>query len=477
MKLFIIIIVSFVLLAPDLAVGQSLTLEWSVAGVGGDTSTAEGFTLQSSVGEEITDTMSAAGFSLAGGFLPGAATLGGTATYAAIEADSSWNMISVPLLVNDYTKSVLYPTSTSDAFAFQNGYLQKETLTVGVGYWMKFLNIQEVPFNGAAFVQETVDVYDRWNILGCVTYPVPRINIIPIGTTIASTCFGFANSTGYIVVDTLQPGRAYWIKVNGAGKLVLQTESYSLSANTPAMLSVSEAKKPEHSVTTVASLEDVQNIVFFDARNQKRTLNYTIQPLVDALTMSDLPPPPPEGIFDVRYSTQQNMAVAEKGKSKEIPIQISSAEYPLVIQWRDGEARLVVDGKEFQMIGRDSVIITNPESKIKLKMLPSSEVNIPTEYTLYQNYPNPFNPRTVIAFDLLKKSFVTLIVYNILGQEVTTLLSNDLLDVGRQQFEFDASRLSSGVYFYKIVAYMVTDNGKASINETFVSVKKMLLLK
>jgi hypothetical protein len=90
--------------------------------------------------------------------------------------------------------------------------------------------------------------------------------------------------------------------------------------------------------------------------------------------------------------------------------------------------------------------------------------NVPHTYSLSQNYPNPFNPSTVINYSLEKPSNVSLAIYNVLGQKVSTLV-NQFMQAGSYSYSFDASRLASGVYFYRIEA------------GTFVSVKKMLLMK
>ncbi len=97
-----------------------------------------------------------------------------------------------------------------------------------------------------------------------------------------------------------------------------------------------------------------------------------------------------------------------------------------------------------------------------------SLVEVPNKFMLYQNYPNPFNPSTTIEFDVASKSKVSLKIYNILGQEVATLINNKILEPGRYKTKFNAlskMTLASGVYFYRLVA------GK------FISTKKMVILK
>jgi len=84
---------------------------------------------------------------------------------------------------------------------------------------------------------------------------------------------------------------------------------------------------------------------------------------------------------------------------------------------------------------------------------------IPNNYALEQNYPNPFNPSTVIKFSLPKSGFVTIKVYNSMGKEVETLISESM-SAGNHMLSFDASALSSGLYFYKIITSGFTDTKK-----------------
>lgn len=88
----------------------------------------------------------------------------------------------------------------------------------------------------------------------------------------------------------------------------------------------------------------------------------------------------------------------------------------------------------------------------------------PASFELKQNFPNPFNPTTTINYSLPNSSFVKLVVYNSIGQEIATLV-NETIAAGNHSVEFDASNLSSGIYFYKLQA------------GSFVDTKKMILLK
>ena len=81
---------------------------------------------------------------------------------------------------------------------------------------------------------------------------------------------------------------------------------------------------------------------------------------------------------------------------------------------------------------------------------------IPSKYSLSQNYPNPFNPVTNLEFGILKLGFVTLKVYDLLGEEVSTLVNEKLIP-GKYQVEFDAGSLTSGIYFYRLTSGDFTD--------------------
>ena len=89
---------------------------------------------------------------------------------------------------------------------------------------------------------------------------------------------------------------------------------------------------------------------------------------------------------------------------------------------------------------------------------------IPIEFSLSQNYPNPFNPSTTIRFSIPEESFVTIKVFNTLGEEITTLINENII-AGNYEVDFDASKLPSGIYFYKLQS------------ETFVETKKMVLMR
>ncbi len=116
----------------------------------------------------------------------------------------------------------------------------------------------------------------------------------------------------------------------------------------------------------------------------------------------------------------------------------------------------------------NNVVVHAGDSNVNIDLIPTdvklTDSGIPSNYSLSQNYPNPFNPSTVINYEIPKVSRVTISVYNVLGQEITKLVNREQA-AGKYSVDFNAEKLSSGIYFYKIQA------------GNFSSFKKMILMK
>lgn len=105
---------------------------------------------------------------------------------------------------------------------------------------------------------------------------------------------------------------------------------------------------------------------------------------------------------------------------------------------------------------------TNSYSKVFVSV--NDEIILPIHYNLHQNYPNPFNPSTTIKYDLTREEFVKIKIFDLLGREIMTAVS-ELKSAGSHNFKFDAFNLSTGVYLYSIEA------------GNYIQTKKMILLK
>jgi hypothetical protein len=95
---------------------------------------------------------------------------------------------------------------------------------------------------------------------------------------------------------------------------------------------------------------------------------------------------------------------------------------------------------------------------------------LPQVYALQQNYPNPFNPSTTISYDVPKASNVKVVIFDVLGREVATLI-NGVQPAGRYNAVWNASRMATGMYVYRMEAQAVDGSG------SFNAVKKLILMK
>jgi immune inhibitor A len=401
-----------------------------------------------------------------------------TIQFSGVSVCDGWNLVSVPLIVDDCRKSSLFPTSGSDAFTYSSSYLQQDSLRKGNGYWMKFNSDQTVDIPGTEILCDTINVNPHWNIIGSLSYPVLVSQVTPITPLTISNVIGYSNLGGYFNADTLEPGCGYWIKTDRAGRLVLNS-SYAIGQffKTAGEKNITIP----HSVMTseIADKEGISSLTFIDGQGKKQSLYFTSKHKQIQIESFELPPSPPQQTFDVRFASQRNIE-AENGKDQAFPILINGGKFPLTLS-RDIKEQIVypsiqVDDKTIQLNGNRIIEIGNPKAEIKLRLSGSSLMEIPKEFALQQNYPNPFNPSTLIRYQLPVDSKVTLKVFNILGQEVSTLV-DEVQDAGYKSVEWNPSTssgqsLASGVYLYQLNAVSIAD-----VNKSLTRVNRMLLLK
>ncbi|MBK9099342.1 MAG: S8 family peptidase [bacterium] len=366
-----------------------------------------------------------------------------------VEIENGWNMVSIP---------GLYPTDQNvntwwafrdpgaNVFRYAGGYQSVTDAVPGIGYWMKHAGARtyntgdEWPAGGIQIVaHDPIAGASGWNLFGgyeiaatagIVTTNPPGLQSGPI----------YAYSGGYQVATTLNPGYGYWIKLTGAGQIIIP--------ETMAKGSVTEYFP-----------ENWGRIKISDATGTNYTL-YSVKGKVD-LSQYDLPPAPPAGMFDIRYESGR---IAEDINSSIKAIDMSGVVYPLTVRVEGMDIRLMDESGKMlntNLKSGEDVVISNATIQ---KLMVSGEM-LPTVYSLEQNYPNPFNPSTVIEFSLPEDvANVKLSVYNALGEKVAELV-NTSLTAGRYQYQWNAKDVATGMYIYKLRT------------DKFLSVKKMLLLK
>jgi len=154
-----------------------------------------------------------------------------------------WNMVSVPCTVHDYCSSALFPFATSDAFCYEGKYDINDTLVNGRGYWLKLNGSQYVSMDGDPRAQDTINVRERWNMIGSISAPVAVAQITSDpGGLVTSQFLGY--SSGYHISDTIQPGGAYWVKMNESGKLILASSGGAARASNRIRIVPTEEQPP-----------------------------------------------------------------------------------------------------------------------------------------------------------------------------------------------------------------------------------------
>lgn len=375
-----------------------------------------------------------------------------------------WNLISNPVerpVLMDSLRQ-LFPASLFPyAFAFTpTGYVMAHVLERGSGYWGKFPGNDLNEIVGISVEQDTFQVRGGWNVVGSISVPVDTAAVASAPTGLRASPF-FAFAGGYQPSTTIEPGRGYWVKCTGNGSLILSGSSPRRNT-THCLMNGS----PVFSTLTVRDANDKQQVLLFMQSEMDHQL----------LDYYEMPPSPPDGVFDVRFRSGRMLEIAQGDSSCEFPISLRDAAYPVRIAWdtrSDGSSFVLkIGGREIVLIARGSVLIENEEGPIVLVSVAGKE--LPMEFALGQNYPNPFNPTTIITYALPVDSHVSLRVYNVLGQEVC-VLADGMQEAGYKTVEWDSrtttgAQSASGVYFIRLDVQGV--NGV-----TFLDVRKMLLMK
>jgi len=371
--------------------------------------------------------------------------------------NEKWNMLSLPLIPDNSHKAYLFSEAVSDAFAYNGGYIVRDSLRFGEGFWLKFPTAVVKSILGEDRSSVVIPVNEGWNLVGSISYPIPAFSVASMPPGIIASEF-FKYTTRYEVADSIKPMHGYWVKASGSGELVLSVEA--------GMMSKSEYVSFDP--------ESMNKLIVMDGCGNEQSLYFGSNNKIDCHRY-ELPPVPPDGCFDVRYASGRMVEVNDEIKSKEIPVMISSVKYPIVISWRivepDEQSCLIIGSEVIMLNGSGERVVRDSTILIKLCLGSAQSEGIPKEFALDQNYPNPFNPYTMIRYQLPVDSKVTIKVYNVLGQVIQTL-ADEVQSAGNRTIEWNAGEYASGVYFYKLEAA-----GIEGTNRQFTQVRKLIIIK
>lgn len=343
------------------------------------------------------------------------------AASVAVTAEAGWNLVSLPVLAPDPSAAGLLPGALTPAYRYDNGYLAEDTIENGSGYWVKFAGGDSLTFDGLSVLRDTIDVQSGWNLVGSVASAVnaSAIASIPPGI-IESQVYGY--SAGYAAASSLQPGHAYWLKVSQSGKIVLSAFQQGMAGAT---VPVAAGEAPSGGGADPAEGPDGHGtLTLTDASGASRTLTLASRaPGGVPAAWHELPPTPPAGSFDVRFSSQRSLEVFD-GPAAVKGIEARDARYPITVSWRlpAGAAATLEAGTTSRTIsGSGSLTLGADPGALGVGYGIASADPLPAVFELGQNYPNPFNPSTTIDFRLASPGTVRLEVYNTLGQKVASL--------------------------------------------------------
>jgi len=373
---------------------------------------------------------------------------------ASFTMQSSWNMISLPMNIYNSRKSAVFPPAISPAFRYNPGgsYAITDSLLVGTGYWLKFPAAETIAVTGYPLTTDSVNVGAGWNMIGAVGLPIQTSSIIQIpGGIVLSQYFSYAGS--YQTATTIVPSQSYWVKCSSAGKLVLNAGSSARPVAGMAGM-IEKTSVPNFGLLTITDADNHQQILYLGEENSAH-IN---------LNMYDMPPLPPAGMFDVRFSSQRDLEVVNEKEMKSIAIQLSSARFPVSISYKTTGSILTMNGMK---LTEEPTTVRDSVGSIRLTFAGSA--SIPKSFALEQNYPNPFNPTTTIRYALPVDAHVQLTIYDILGQKVQTIVDG-IQPAGYKSVVWNGANIASGVYMYRLDAVSGSQN-------VFSQIKKMLIIK
>ena len=352
-----------------------------------------------------------------------------------------WNMVGLPLSVEDASYGTLFADAVDETlYGFDGSYYGSDVLETGIGYWLVFNTAGSAEIIGEEISSLTISLSEGWNLIAGISFQVAVDHISdPDGIIVPGTIYGYGD--GYINTDVIEPGKGYWINASSDGDV---TFGEGLARSRPVF----------EDMTAGANTLTING----------QDLYFGIDIPADKVMSYSLPPKPPSGAFDVRFSEDWKYC------DNNCEIEVLNTSGTLIITYDLSEqveqiwVLTSMSGKSYEL--EDSGEITIPSEE---KYFLTKKTTVPISYALHQNYPNPFNPVTNIRYDLQSNLHVTLAIYDLNGREINRLV-NINQPAGHKSIQWNATDMqgkpvSAGVYLYQIQA------------GAFIETRKMVLLK
>lgn len=378
---------------------------------------------------------------------------------------SGWNLLSLPLNPENRNYKVVYPKAINIPWAFVNSqYQQRELLRFGEGYFVKYPESGVDTKFAGAFVREINDAYGikvfggdtpdpgetqfkgGWNLVGALSV-VTSINGIEFlkgdAATIPSKSYtlkygvyGYRTDLGYYLTSNLIPGLGYWIKTSGDGIYTLKSTYES-------------GKENVNYITKEQILNNSQTFIIRDNAKKEAKL-YMTNLESEEVNYFEYPPIPMAGLFDVRFADNKYLT-----NSNEATIRLQGVDYPINLNVTNSDANYkFVDAATGILLGE---VKKGETANIKVNELAFNAIKVykseNSEIALNNAniYPNPAQNLTNIEFTITQNAFVTIDIYDALGNKVDTIVNNGF-NAGSYSQTFDVTNLANGIYYAKVNA-------------------------
>lgn len=361
--------------------------------------------------------------------------------------NKGWNLLSVPVNPSSSYWGDIFKNALNIPIRFaQNSYQTNETnLAPGVGYFVKYSDEVDKSVAGSRLTRiddqtHATRLYEGWNTIGSLSTPISteRVTLIPYGSgafpQIEGDIYRYVTDRGYQAVTEIQPGLGYWIHISGQAYLQMVAGSGNKSGVNFA--SVRESVKNSSATVTIN-----------DAANKSADLYISEIGTVDAMNVFELPPVPPAGMFDVRFS---NQAYVEDAVSPLIRLQ--GVDFPATITVANATRNYTVvnpvtgDVLGTIVAGRSNTItIADPRTpSIRLMGGEADFATLNANVT-----PNPVANAAVVNVTVPNAGRVTVELFNLVGERIATLL-DEVKATGVYGVDLNAASFGAGRYIVKV---------------------------
>lgn len=378
-----------------------------------------------------------------------------------------WNLISLPVRPGNREYRNIFPNSLeAPRFFSANDYFQEPNglLRFGIGYFVKYGNILDKKIAGVpvykigANTPYKVLLREGWNTIGGLSCSVPvediRFDIFdgnPLPRRVSGV-YQYRTDRGYQEVASIEPGIGYWLKIEGDGYLNMETQPGCHGKVAATVINDREAAIAVSNKLTIRDNASSEAALYVAAAHAGVNVHRFA-----------LPPVPAAGLFDVRFTSGRYIDDAQNPV-----VEIHGAQYPVVLTMDNAAVNYtVVDAVSGAVLGSiekgngGSIEINDPKT-FAVKLLSTETTG--AAFSLEQNVPNPVQGETTVTFGLPQEEVVSIKLYNMMGQEVATIV-NGVVPAGTSSITFDTRNLTSGVYTYTIKAGSFTATRKMVVRK------------